>query len=107
MSENDSGVLFAHKEIVDKLPGSLALDVREDIAGDVLLSCLTTGMPLNLRALLEEFTDKNVKMYVKPVEPHISISELPTTVFGENKITRILDESSLIPFEDRFVIEVD
>jgi hypothetical protein len=94
-------------ELKGLVSGNLALDIQDDIVSDVVLSLLTTGMPENLRELMETFTDKTVQMYVKRADPHVSISELHTSKFGENKVTRLVDEVTLTPFEERYVVEID
>jgi hypothetical protein len=109
-SGQETGVMF--NNIVDQLPGSLALDVREDIAGDVVLSLVSATVPHNLKALMETYTKKNVKMAVQAGRisskgrSHISYSELAMNRHGEITLP-IFDETSLIPFEERFVVEVD
>jgi hypothetical protein len=88
-----SRVGISHKEIIARLPKNLALDIREDIASDVLEA-------------LRKFTNKNIKLYVKPKDTTL-MSNFPSSLFGENKITKIVDETSLMPFEDRFVVEIE
>jgi hypothetical protein len=101
-----SRVGISHKEIIARLPKNLALDIREDIASDVLEALLIDGMPENLRKLMRKFTNKNIKLYVKPKDTTL-MSNFPSSLFGENKITKIVDETSLMPFEDRFVVEIE
>lgn len=85
----------------------LAIDIQEDIVGDVLLAFLSSKMPESLRTLITTYTDKNVQMYVKPRDEQIYTSEFSSNRFGENRITGIVDEKTLIPFEERFVVEID
>jgi hypothetical protein len=83
----------AFSQALDLIPNSIADDVRDDIVSDVCVEILEHGnMPLDLKRLVETYTEKNISAYVKrPGE--VSISLLPTNDFGENKVTRIADES--------------
>jgi hypothetical protein len=106
MESNKAKALFSR--IQEQVPCNLALDIQEDIAGDVLLALLGGDVNQNLQMLVEMFTEKNVTLFIKPIEPHISISELPTNLFGENKVTRIIDPETIEPLDiERFVVEID
>ena len=101
---------MTHQDIMEHLPENLAVEIQEDIAGDVCLSIILEGMPDDLQKMIKHHTDQVVRMYVKPRQPTILISALCHNKYGESVITDIMDESQQGPFEDAlmsYVVEVD
>jgi hypothetical protein len=93
----------AFAEALGHIPTGIADDIQEDIVGDLVLYTLENELPENLERLVKNFSEKNLSLYVKrPNE--VSLSVLPTNEFGENKVTRIIDETAE---DDSDVIYVD
>jgi hypothetical protein len=91
---------------IDDICSDVAPDIQEDIVSDITLEVLEHGIPDDLARLVRTYKDKNLSLYVKRPE-EMSVSAMPTSSFGENRATRVIDESSEIPFEDRPVYYID
>jgi hypothetical protein len=83
----------------------MTFDVAEDIAADVLVEILEHGLPDDLKALVDVFSEKNIQGYIRRCRD--SMDNFPRNHFNENRFTAIVDESTSIPLEERIAVEID
>lgn len=92
----------SHKEISDILRGNIQFDIAEDIAGDVILDLIVNGMPDNLKKIISQHKNKNIKMHVK--KRHTSIDRMSQSEYNNLILSQVAEAP--LSLED-YLIEIE